>query len=139
MNYEWMNFALVPLLSCCNPSLGFMTKVRGCKVAGQEKDPGVISHALESAKSVRGNEPSHSQVNSHVGSWSPKWNPKLLEHNCRGQNSSVERVLSIIEKLLKHGCLKWACIAHLDIWNTSYGQKKGRESNCQFDSQPLKV
>jgi hypothetical protein len=27
----------------------------------------------------------------------------------------------------------------LDIWNTSYGQKKGQKSNCQFDSQPLKV
>jgi len=25
------------------------------------------------------------------------------------------------------------------IWNTSYGQKKGRESNCQFDSRPLKA
>jgi hypothetical protein len=34
---------------------------------------------------------------------------------------------------------KWACIAHLDIWNVSYGQKKGRESNCQFDSWPQKV
>jgi len=36
-----------------------------------------------------------------------------------------------------------ARIAHLDIWNTSYGQKKGRESNSQefasFDSWPLKV
>jgi hypothetical protein len=30
-------------------------------------------------------------------------------------------------------------MAHLDIWNTSYGQKKGRESNCQIDSWPLKV
>jgi hypothetical protein len=28
---------------------------------------------------------------------------------------------------------------HLNIWNTSYGQKKGWESNWQFDSQPLKV
>jgi hypothetical protein len=28
---------------------------------------------------------------------------------------------------------------HLDIWNTSYGQKKGRELNWQFDFQPLKV
>ncbi len=35
--------------------------------------------------------------------------------------------------------LKWACITHLDIWNTSYGQKKGWESNGQFDSRPLKV
>jgi len=29
-------------------------------------------------------------------------------------------------------------MTHLDIWNTSYGQKKGRESNWQFDSRPLK-
>jgi hypothetical protein len=27
----------------------------------------------------------------------------------------------------------------LDIWNTSYGQKKVWESNWQFDSRPLKV
>jgi hypothetical protein len=30
-------------------------------------------------------------------------------------------------------------MTHLDTSNTSYGQKKGQESNCQFDSQPLKV
>jgi len=42
-------------------------------------------------------------------------------------------------KLLECRCLKWARIAHLDIWNTSYGQKKGRELNCQFDSQPEEV
>jgi hypothetical protein len=28
---------------------------------------------------------------------------------------------------------------HLDTYNISYGQKKGGESNCQFDSWPLKV
>jgi hypothetical protein len=49
------------------------------------------------------------------------------------------KVLYIIGKLLKLRCLKWACITHLNIWNTSYDQKKGRESNWQFDSQPLKV
>jgi hypothetical protein len=49
------------------------------------------------------------------------------------------RVLYIIEKLLKRRCLKWAFMTHLDIWNISYGQKKGRESNWQFDSRPLKV
>jgi hypothetical protein len=48
-------------------------------------------------------------------------------------------IFSIIGKFLERRCLKWACIAHLDIWNTSYGQKKGRESNWQFDSQPLKI
>jgi hypothetical protein len=40
---------------------------------------------------------------------------------------------------LKPRCIKWACIAHLDISKTSYGQKKGRESKWQFDSRPLKV
>jgi len=30
-------------------------------------------------------------------------------------------------------------MTHLDTSNSSYGQKKGRESNWQFDSQPLKV
>jgi len=30
-------------------------------------------------------------------------------------------------------------MTHLDIYNTSYGKKKGRESNWQFDSRPQKV
>jgi hypothetical protein len=45
----------------------------------------------------------------------------------------------IIGKLLERRCLKWVWMSHLSTQNTSYGQKKGRESNCQFDSQPLKV
>jgi hypothetical protein len=40
---------------------------------------------------------------------------------------------------LKFRCRKWARMSHLDIYNTSYEQKKGRESNWQFDSWPLKV
>jgi hypothetical protein len=30
-------------------------------------------------------------------------------------------------------------MTHLNIWNTSYDQKKGQESNWQFDFWPLKV
>jgi hypothetical protein len=30
-------------------------------------------------------------------------------------------------------------MGHLDICSTSYGKKKGRKSNWQFDSRPLKV
>jgi hypothetical protein len=30
-------------------------------------------------------------------------------------------------------------MSHLNICNTSYGKKKGRESNWQFDSRSLKV
>jgi hypothetical protein len=30
-------------------------------------------------------------------------------------------------------------MSHLDVCSTSYGKKKGQESNWQFDSRPLKV
>jgi hypothetical protein len=36
-------------------------------------------------------------------------------------------------------CRKWARMSHLNICNISYAKKKGRESNYQFDSRPLKV
>jgi len=68
-----------------------------------------------------------------------QWTPETSESHCKGQNSMACDILYIIKKLLKRRCLKWARIAHSDIWNTSYGQKKGRESNCQFDSRPQKV
>ncbi len=43
------------------------------------------------------------------------------------------------KKVLKRRYRKWPRIGHLDICSPSYGQKKGRESNWQFDSRPLKV
>jgi hypothetical protein len=58
-----------------------------------------------------------------------QWTPEPSEGDRKGQNPSVWRVLYIIEKLLKRRCLKWARMTHLDIWNTSYGQKKSREWN----------
>jgi hypothetical protein len=51
-----------------------------------------------------------------VGTWESSGTPKNSELDCRGQNTS-----------------------HLDICRPSYGQKKGQESNWQFDSRPLKV
>jgi hypothetical protein len=48
-------------------------------------------------------------------------------------------VLGVIGKVLKRRCRKWPRIGHLDICSPSYGQKKGRESNWQFDSRPLKI
>jgi hypothetical protein len=72
-----------------------------------------------------------------------QWTPETSESDCRGQISMDCGVLYIIGKLLKLRYLKWARIAHLDIWNTSYGQKKGQESNSResagFDSRRLKV
>jgi len=48
-------------------------------------------------------------------------------------------LVRLIGKLLRLRCLKWARMTHLGAYNISYGQKKGRESKCQFDSRPLKV
>jgi hypothetical protein len=64
---------------------------------------------------------------------------RMFREWLQGQNPMDWKVIYIIEKLLKRKCLKWARMTHLDIWNTSYGQKKGRESNWQFDYWPLKV
>jgi hypothetical protein len=51
------------------------------------------------------------------------------ELELKGQNTSHWGVFGIIGKVLKCRCLNWP----------SCGQKKGQESNWQFDSWPLKV
>jgi hypothetical protein len=61
-----------------------------------------------------------------------KWglrSPKISECNCKGQNTLPWCVLYIIGKLSKCRCRKWPRTSHLDIYNTSYGKKKGRKSN----------
>jgi hypothetical protein len=65
--------------------------------------------------------------------------PKNSELDCRGQNTSHCGVLYTIGKVLKCRCPKWPLMSHLDIYSPSYGKKKDRESNWQFDSRPLKV
>jgi hypothetical protein len=104
----------------CNLSLGLATKARACRVAGQEE--------ARKWRKVWGNEPSHSQKSFHFGSLESRWTSESSEDNFRGQNSMDWGFLYIIEKLLKLRCLKWARMTHLEIQNTSYGQKKGRES-----------
>jgi hypothetical protein len=106
---------------------------------GQKGDSRVTLHAPGSAKNVR--EWTLTFQNELL-CWELEFqmdSPESLECDCRGQNPLPWRILYIIGKLLKLRFLKWAHISHLHIWNTSYGQKKGRESNCQFDSWPLKV
>jgi hypothetical protein len=68
-----------------------------------------------------------------------QWTLKFSEGDCKGQNPLYWIFFYIIRKILKHRCSKWAHMTHLDNWNTNYGQKKGWESNWQFDSRPLKV
>ncbi len=65
--------------------------------------------------------------------------PECSELDRKAQNTLHWGVLSVIGKVLKRKYRKWPRIGHLDICRPSYGQKKGRESNWQFDSRPLKV
>jgi hypothetical protein len=68
-----------------------------------------------------------------------RWTLETSETDFKGQNSMACGILYIIEKLLELKCLKWAHIVHSDLWNTSYCQKKGHESNWQFYSWPENV
>jgi hypothetical protein len=61
-----------------------------------------------------------------------QWTLESSKSNCRGQNPLNWSVSYIIGKVLKFRCLKWSCMTHFDTLKTSYGQNKGRESNCQI-------
>ncbi len=73
------------------------------------------------------------------GTWESSRTPKSSKLDCKGQKTLHWNVLYTIGKVLKCKCPKWPCMSHLDICSTGSGRKKGRESNWQFDSWPLKV
>jgi hypothetical protein len=74
-----------------------------------------------------------------VGSWSPPGLLKTQSSSSRVKTPCNEMFFISMEKVLKCRCPKWPRMCHLDICSPSYGQKKGRKSNWQFDSRPLKV
>ncbi len=76
---------------------------------------------------------------SKVGDLESFGTPKCLDFDSKAQNTSHWGVLGVIGKVLKRRYRKWPRIGHLNICSPSYGQKKGRELNWQFDSRPLKV
>jgi hypothetical protein len=73
------------------------------------------------------------------GTWEFSGTFENSEFDCRGQNTSPWVVFYTVGKVLKCRCPKWPRMSHLDICSISYGRKKGRQSNWQFDSRPLKV
>ncbi len=76
---------------------------------------------------------------SKVGNLESSGTPECLEFDSKAQNYSYWDFLGVIGKVLKRRYRKWPRIGHLDICSLSYGQKKGRESNWQFDSWSLEV
>jgi len=123
---------------CCNPSFGLATKAKGLQGCRPRGSPGVTSHAPGSVGKCEGVNPHTPKATPTLGDGVPVDSQNFRE-GFEGSKFNGCGIFSIIGKLFKLKCLKWACIAHLDIWNTSYGQKKGQESNCQFDSRLEKV
>ncbi len=74
-----------------------------------------------------------------LGTWSPPGLPKTQSLIAGVKTLCIGVFLISLEKVLKCRCPKWPRMSHLDICSPSYGQKKGRKSNWQFDSRPLKV
>jgi len=74
------------------------------------------------------------QTLGKVGGLESSGTPECLELDSKAQNTSHWGVLSIIGKVLKYRYRKWLRIGNSDICSPSYGQKKGRKSNWQFDS-----
>jgi hypothetical protein len=74
-----------------------------------------------------------------VGGWESSGTPECSELDSKGQNALHWGVLGVIGKVLKLRYRKCPRIGNSDVCSPSYGQKKGRESNWQFDSRPLKV
>ncbi len=92
----------------------------------------VTFHALRSVGECEGMKP-------HTPKWAPTWGVGLLMDSqiFKEQLQGSKLIRSKIS--LYHWKALGTCMTHLGSWNISYGQKKGRESNCQFDFRSLKV
>jgi len=119
-------------------ALGLRPRQKGLQGCGPRLNPGVAFSCPGSAKRC---EERTLTLPSELPCWEleSRWTPKCLESDYKGQNPMTRRILYIIGKLLKRKCQKWARIIHLDIWNTSYGQKKGQESNCRLGITPISL
>ncbi len=135
-NCEWGWNGIVQM--CRNPNLGLATKARAYKGASQEWNLGATFHAPRSLGKCEGMNPTFP---SELPLWELEfqWTPKFSKGYYKGQNSLDWRVIYIIGNLFELRCLKWARMTHLGISNICYGQKKGCESNCQFDYRWLKI
>jgi len=59
-----------------------------------------------------------------------------LEPWLKSQTSAKLGSQETIRIFLKHRCLKYPHIVHLDMICMNYDKKKGQESNWEFDSRP---
>ncbi len=92
--------------------MGSRPRQRLIKVRAKNEPKNHISCSWECKREWR-NEPPHSQVSPPLWELESQWTFESLKGNCKGQNTLDWKVLYTIEKILKHRCLKWACMTHL--------------------------
>jgi hypothetical protein len=133
------NLTLTLTLSYChNPSLELATKVRACEVASQKRSLGVTFHVFGSVGEGEG-------MNPHIPKWTLTLGVGVLMDfqilRRRLQGSKLIGLKSSLYhwKTLGTQMFKMGLHYPFGYLNISYGQKKGQESNWQFDSWPLKV
>jgi hypothetical protein len=93
-------------------TLGLRPRYGLTKLADQKWNLGVTFHVPGNAGKCEGMNPT---LLNEFPLWEleSQWTPKLIEGNCRGQNSLDWKILYTIEKILEHKCLKWAHVTHL--------------------------
>jgi hypothetical protein len=99
---------------CCNPSLRVVTKAKELVRLWAKRKPGNVGK--------------FEGMNLHTPKITPTLGVGVLV-DFRIFRGRLQGSKLIIGKILECSCPKWAHMTHLDIWNTSYGQKKGPGQN----------
>jgi hypothetical protein len=129
--HHFISMAMEVHGECHNLNLMLATKARAYKCAGQEWNMGFSFHVPKSVGKCEG-------MNPHIPKC--KWartlgvgvliDSQIFKGKLQGSRLIWLRFPDIIGKFLECRCLKWVRMTHLGTWSISYGQKKGRESNC---------
>jgi hypothetical protein len=115
-----------------------MTNVRAWKGSGWECNMRVTLTLLGMWENVR-EWPHTFQSGLPLWELESVWIPKSSKNDLKCKNLLDWGFFYNIGNIVRLICIKWDLMIHLSTHNTSYGQKKGWESKCQFDFRPLEV
>jgi len=94
-----LHFRKLSIHNCRNFNLRLTTKARAYKGGGQKKNLGIKFHAHGSVwKCEWKNEPPHSQMKSHFGSWSPDGLPNFKKEIIKVKIHWIEKFFISLER-----------------------------------------
>jgi hypothetical protein len=95
-----------------------------------------VKHTFHKWGRVQGMKPNDSQMHSHFGSCICAGITNVWNLGWKGKQAPNWAPMKPLETFLRHSCLRFTYIVHLDLIFMSYVQKKRWESNWEFDSWP---